>query len=164
MSNVSQDRARRRLANTVKDAVRGMRGELALLNRRISGRLALKDGDLDCLELIARTGPLSPSALARAAAVHPATMTGVLDRLEKGGWLARDRDPDDRRSVVLRVRPERVGEVFTLYSGMNTALDEICAAYSDEELAVIADFLNRTATAGNQATRALDESQRLRRT
>jgi DNA-binding MarR family transcriptional regulator len=158
MTNVPQRdaRTRRQLTNVVKDAIRGMRTELAMLNRRISGRLELKDGDLDCLELIARVGPVGPSALARAAGLHPATMTGVLDRLEKGGWVARDRDPGDRRSVVLRVRPERVGEVFALYSGMNTALDDICARYSDEELAVIADFLNRTAAAGHEETGQLD--------
>ena len=160
MSNVPQGdaRTRRRLTNTVKDSVRGMRSVLALLNRRISGRLDLRDGDLDCLELIARTGPLGPSALARAAGVHPATMTGVLDRLEKGSWLTRERDPSDRRSVVLRVRPERVSEVLALYSGMNAAMDTICAAYTDDELAVIADFLDRTAAAGHTATRDLDES------
>lgn len=160
MAKVPQDaRARRRLTNSVKDSVRGMRSELALLNRRISARLDLRDGDLDCLELVARLGPVGPSALARAAGVHPATMTGVLDRLEKGGWLARDRDPNDRRSVVLRVRPERVGEVFALYSGMNAALDVICAAFTDTELKAIADFLDRTAEAGHKATQNLDESE-----
>jgi DNA-binding MarR family transcriptional regulator len=159
MTKVPQDvRARRRLTNSVKDSVRGMRSELAMLNRRISARLELRDGDLDCLELVARLGPVGPSALARAAGVHPATMTGVLDRLEKGGWLARERDPHDRRSVVLKVRPERVGEVFALYSGMNAALDEICATFTDPELKVIADFLDKTAAAGQSATRDLDES------
>lgn len=159
MAKVPQDaRTRRRLTNSVKDSVRGMRTELALLNRRISARLDLRDGDLDCLELVARLGPVGPSALARAAGVHPATMTGVLDRLEKGGWLARDRDPSDRRSIVLRVRPERVGEVFALYSGMNTALDKICANFTDDELTVIATFLDQTAAAGKSETHTLDET------
>jgi DNA-binding MarR family transcriptional regulator len=135
-----------------------MRSQLAMLNRRIGAHLKLRDGDLDCLELVARLGPMGPSALARAAGVHPATMTGVLDRLEKGGWLARDRDPADRRSVVLRVRAERVGEVFALYSGMNAALDEICAGYTDEQLQVIADFLDRTGAAGHMVTRDLDQT------
>lgn len=157
MTNVPLDaRERRRLTNTVKDSVRGMRTELALLNRRIGGKLALKDGDLDCLELIARLGPVGPSTLARAAGLHPATITGVLDRLEKGGWLTRDRDPADRRSVVLRMRPDRMGEVFTLYRGMNTALDEICANYTDAELHAIADFLTRVGAAGRTETERLD--------
>lgn len=157
MTNVAQGRSRRRLVNTVKDAVRGLRTELALLNRRISGKLELRDGDLDLLELIARTGPLGPSALARHAGLHPATMTGVLDRLEKGGWLTRERDPADRRSVVLQMRRERIGEVFTLYSGMNQALDTLCANYTDDQLTVIADFLTRAATAGQTQTKTLDE-------
>jgi DNA-binding MarR family transcriptional regulator len=156
MTNVAQGRSRRRLVNTVKDAVRGLRTELALLNRRISGRLELRDGDLDLLELIARIGPMGPSALARHAGLHPATMTGVLDRLEKGGWLTRERDPADRRSVVLQMRRERIGEVFTLYSGMNQALDTLCADYTDEQLTVIADFLTRAATAGRTETTNLD--------
>jgi len=154
MTNVAQ--SRRRLINTVKDALRSLRTELALLNRRIGGRLELRDGDLDLLELIARLGPMGPSALARHAGLHPATMTGVLDRLEKGGWLTRERDPQDRRSVVLHMRRERVAEVFTLYSGMNHALDDLCADYTDEELAVIADFLGRAAKEGRRETTNLD--------
>lgn len=158
MANVPRDaRERRRLTNTVKDSVRGMRTELALLNRRIGGRLDLKDGDLDCLELIARLGPMGPSALARAAGLHPATITGVLDRLEKGGWLTRDRDPADRRSIVLRMRPERMSEIFGLYRGMNDALDEVCDHYTDDELRAIADFLSRAGAAGRTETERLDK-------
>lgn len=156
MTNVSEGRVRRRHVNTVKDAIRGLRTDLSLLNRRISARLELRDGDLDLLELLTRLGPMGPSALAKHAGVHPATMTGVLDRLEKGGWLTRDRDPQDRRSVVLHMRRERIGEVFALYSGMNQALDDLCETYTDAELKVIADFLTRAATAGRTETTTLD--------
>ncbi len=156
MTNVAQEPRRRGLVNRVKVALRELRTELALLNRRVSGRLELRDGDLDLMELIARLGPMGPSALARHAGLHPATMTGVLDRLEKGGWLARERDPQDRRSVVLRIRRERVGEIFAQYSGMNQAMDDLCARYTDEELTVIADFLARASIEGRTQTEDLD--------
>jgi DNA-binding MarR family transcriptional regulator len=158
MKNVAHGQARRRLVTSIKDALRGLRTELALLNRRITGRLELRDGDLDLMELIARKGPLGPSALAREAGLHPATMTGVLDRLEKGGWLTRERAPEDRRSVVLEIRRERVAEIFALYRGMNQALDTLCTHYTDDELRVIADFLTRAATAGRTETTNLDHT------
>jgi DNA-binding MarR family transcriptional regulator len=140
------------LTAAIKQSLRELRIQLSLLNHHVGAHLDLKDVDLDCLDLIARRGPFSPSALARRAGLHPATMTGILDRLERGGWVARDRDPSDRRAVLIRVRRDRMAEMMGLYSGMNTSMDQICAGYGDTELEVIADFLRRTANAGRSAT------------
>ena len=78
-------RRRRRATVAVKESLRELRNQLSLLNHQVGARLELKDVDLDCLELIALHGPLSPSALARWAGLHPATVTGILDRLQPGG-------------------------------------------------------------------------------
>jgi DNA-binding MarR family transcriptional regulator len=145
-------RRRRRLTRAIKESLRELRSQLSLLNHHVGTHVALKDVDLDCLELINRHGPLSPGALARRAGLHPATMTGILDRLERGGWVARDRDPDDRRAVVVRVLRDRGAELFRLYAGMNTSIDRICAGYSDDQLELLADFLRRTTNAGRDAT------------
>ena len=77
-------RSRRRLTTAIKESLRQMTTQLSLLNHQISTRVDLKDVDLNCLDLIARHGPLSPTALARRAGLHPATVTGILDRLERG--------------------------------------------------------------------------------
>ncbi len=156
-SNAGERRSgqeRRRLSRVVKESLREVGSQLSRLNHGVGGRLDMRDSDLECLDLISRHGPLSPSALARRAGLHPATVTGVLDRLERGGWIARDRDPADRRGVVVRAERGRGAEVLRLYlvdSGMNPALDEILGDYSEAELAVVADFLRRTAHAGRTA-------------
>src|SRR5437879_3824220 len=80
-------RKRRRLSTQIKDSLRELSIQLTLLNRQVVAHLDFNDGDLPCLDLIARHGPLSPSALARRAGLHPATVTGILDRLERGGWV-----------------------------------------------------------------------------
>ncbi|HTX80747.1 MAG TPA: MarR family transcriptional regulator [Streptosporangiaceae bacterium] len=150
---------RRRLYRTVKEALRDLGGQLSLLNHSVGARLDLKATDLECLDLITRSGPLSPSALARSAGLHPATMTGILDRLERGGWIERSRDPSDRRGVVVQAARGRGAEILRLYlvdSGMNTAMDEICADYDDGELELIAGFLSRTADAGRAAAEKLN--------
>jgi DNA-binding MarR family transcriptional regulator len=145
-------RRRRRSTTAIKESLRELSNQLSLLNHHVGAHLDLKDVDLDCLELINRHGPLSPSALARRAGLHPATMTGILDRLERGGWVARRRDPSDRRAVVVQAVRDRNAELFGLYSGMNTSMDQICAGYDDTELELLADFLRRTTNAGRDAT------------
>lgn len=152
-------RTRRRLTADVREALRELNIQLSLLNRRFGGRVELKDIDWTCLDLINRYGPLSPSSLARRAGLHPATMTGVLDRLQKGGWIVRERDPEssDRRAVTLHAVRERNSELFELFSGMNNRMDELCARYSGAELEVIADFLQRTGAAGREAAEELAE-------
>ncbi|MDT5027668.1 MAG: hypothetical protein QOE61_4094 [Micromonosporaceae bacterium] len=159
MSNVTSDnestRRRRRLSTQIKDSLRDLRNELSMLNRQVGAQLQLKDVDMDCLDLINIYGPLSPSALARRAGLHPATMTGVLDRLEGAGWVARERDPSDRRAVAVRALRDRNGELYRLLFGMNSSMDEICAGYDGAQLELVADFLRRTTDAGRDATQQL---------
>jgi DNA-binding MarR family transcriptional regulator len=162
MAGPGAARHRRLLNRAVKESLRDVGAQLSLLNHSVGGRLDLKATDLECLDLITRYGPLSPSALARRAGLHPATMTGILDRLERGGWIDRDRDPADRRGVVVRAARGRGAEVLRLYlvdSGMNTAMDQICADYEDDDLELLIGFLRRTADAGRTAAQKLAGSK-----
>jgi DNA-binding MarR family transcriptional regulator len=151
-SEVAGNRQRRRLTTAIKESLRELSIQLSLLNHQVGAHLELRDVDFDCLDLINRHGPLSPSALARRTGLHAATMTGILDRLERGGWIARERDPTDRRAVIVRALRQRNAELIRLYSGMNASMDDICAGYADNQLQLLADFLRRTATAGRDAT------------
>jgi DNA-binding MarR family transcriptional regulator len=146
---------RPRVTAAIKRLLRDLRNQLSVLNRQIGARIDLKEIDHDCLDLIAREGPLSPSALAEKAKLHPATMTGVLDRLERAGWVARGRVETDRRAVLVSARTDQIAAVVSLYAGMNTRVDEICADYTDADLDLIADFLRRVIDAGSSATEEL---------
>jgi DNA-binding MarR family transcriptional regulator len=146
------------LNRAIKESLRDLGTQLSQLTHSVGARLDLKATDLECLDLISRYGPISPSALAKRAGLHPATMTGVLDRLERGGWIQRGRDPADRRGVVLQVARGRGAEVLRLYlvdSGMNAAMDEICAQYDEQDLELLVGFLRRTADAGRAAAERL---------
>jgi DNA-binding MarR family transcriptional regulator len=160
MSSISTGesaRRRRRLVAGIKESLRELSVQLSLLNHHVGAHLEMRDVDLDCLDLITREGPLSPSTLARRSGLHPATMTGILDRLQRGGWITRERDPDaaDRRAVVIRAQRDRNAELFGLFAGMNTAMDGVCADFEDGELERLAEFLRRTTDAGRAAAEEL---------
>jgi DNA-binding MarR family transcriptional regulator len=150
-------RQRRRLASAVKEELRDLNIQLSLLNRRFGTSVDLKDVDWDCLDLINRSGPLTPSALAARAGLHPATLTGILDRLQRAGWITRERDPEaaDRRAVTVRANRDRNAELFRLFAPMNERMDVLCADYSEAELELLADFLRRVTDAGREATKEL---------
>ncbi|MDQ6850403.1 MAG: MarR family transcriptional regulator [Actinomycetota bacterium] len=126
-----------------------------MLNHRVGSRIEIKDVDFDCLDVITRHGPMSPSALARRVGVHLATMTGILDRLETGGWILRDRVESDRRAVLVRGVADQQRRIYRLYDGMNRSLDQILGNYADDEIAIVIDFLRRCTEAGQSATAQL---------
>jgi DNA-binding MarR family transcriptional regulator len=145
-------RVRRRQVAEAKQALRDLRIELAALNHQVGLHIDLRDVDLDCLDVITRHGPISPSALARRVGVHLATMTGILARLEDGGWITRERLDTDRRAVLVRAVPGRQRSIFQQYDGMNRSLDDILDRLPDENLEIIVDFLRRCTAAGRSAT------------
>lgn len=154
----SAARRRKRLTNRIKDGLRDLSVQLALLNHQVGSHLDLRDTDLECLDLISRHGPIGPTALARRGGLHPATLTGVLDRLERGGWVVRTPNPTDRRAVLVQIIKEKEAEVALMFSGLSRAMESVCAEYDDADLLKIADFLLRTARASRIATDQLAES------
>jgi DNA-binding MarR family transcriptional regulator len=80
----------------------GRFGVLMLLWRSTQPRAAKLMGADDC----ACGGPRTPAELADAAGVTRATMTGLIDTLERDGFVKREPDPDDRRMMSVRLTPK----------------------------------------------------------
>lgn len=148
-------RARHRLAADVGRRLRHSTVQLSLLNHQVAASTGLQHVDLLCLDLISRSEPLTAGGLARRAGLHPATVTGVLDRLEKAGWIRRERVSTDRRAVRIRFEPGRVGDIMGLYGPMLRSVEAICADFDAEQLQAVALFLARIAEAGRDATEDL---------
>jgi DNA-binding MarR family transcriptional regulator len=83
----------------------GRFGVLMLLWRSIHPRAAQLLGADECV-----AGPRTPAELADAAGVTRATMTGLIDTLERDDLVKREPDPDDRRMMSVRLTAK--GEKF----------------------------------------------------
>ncbi|NJO82666.1 MAG: MarR family transcriptional regulator [Blastochloris sp.] len=127
-----------------------------LVQQAIADRLGLNTTDLSCLALLGVATPLTAGQLAEATGLTTGSVTVMIDRLEKAGYVERAKDPFDRRRVIVRPVTEQIDrELAPLYSSLQEGWEEILGRYSTEELAVILDLLTRSAVLLQEQTTAL---------
>jgi predicted transcriptional regulator len=72
-----------------------------------SEALGLAPTDLVCMCLLQLHGPATPGWLAEMTSLSTGAVTGVVDRLERAGYVTRAQDPQDRRRVIVGADLER---------------------------------------------------------
>jgi DNA-binding MarR family transcriptional regulator len=139
MSSHLPDRAAL-LAGVLRE-VRRMTAQSVLISQAVSERFGLNSSDLECLDLALLSGGATAGEFAKATGLTTGAITGVIDRLERAGYVRRERDPTDRRKVVVRARPGMTGRIAPLYDSLQREMTALWSRYSDEQLALILDFL-----------------------
>jgi DNA-binding transcriptional ArsR family regulator len=135
---------RAQLAAAFGAAIRKTGSLMQLMSQAAAERIGINATDLNCLNILSFSGQMTAGELARATGLTTASITGVIDRLEEAGYVRRERDPRDRRRVVIRLVVERaVHDVATVFLPMVRAWQEMAARYSDDELRLIVDFYGR---------------------
>ncbi|MGY1581247.1 MarR family winged helix-turn-helix transcriptional regulator [Streptomyces sp. MN13] len=121
----------------------------------ISDRMDLSAVEEKTLDLLQRSGALSAGRLAELTGLAPASVSGLIDRLEHKGFARRVRDPQDGRRVNVEIDPGAEARFTPLFAPFAARMAELYAEYSDAELTVILDFLHRSARIQREATHAL---------
>jgi len=117
---------------------------MQLVIQAAADRIGINATDLNCLNILSFSGQMTAGELARATGLTTASITGVADRLEEAGLVRRERDPADRRRVVIRLVADRaLSEVAPVFLPMVQGLQETAARYGDDELRLIVDFYSR---------------------
>ncbi|MFE3255707.1 MarR family winged helix-turn-helix transcriptional regulator [Nocardia sp. NPDC059091] len=126
------------LAGIGRTAERGMR-----MNQSAAARLGINATDMQVLQLL-QSGPRTSSELAKLTGLTTASMTGLVDRLEKAGFVTRVRHPADRRRVLIHLNDARArADIAPLYGPLLGTWRRALSAYSVEELTLIIGFLTR---------------------
>ncbi|GDY30197.1 MarR family transcriptional regulator [Gandjariella thermophila] len=136
----SADRVRRLLA-----LGRELSSVTVMLHSRVAEQLGLSTTDHKCLDLAMRAdGPLTAGRIAELSGLSTGAVTGVIDRLERAGYVSRLRDPHDRRKVLVQVNEVDEKRFTRLLGDFVADQQRLAADYSDEQLAAIEDYLART--------------------
>jgi DNA-binding MarR family transcriptional regulator len=119
--------------------------ELLVSSYEATEDVGVNPTDLGALCLLLLHGPAPAGRLAELTNLTTGAVTGVVDRLEKGGFVRRDVDPADRRKVIVVPDAERIDrDLFPHFPSLQrAAAPEFYDDFSIPELALISKFLSR---------------------
>ena len=141
---VAGDPERAELAAAFGAAIRRTGSLMQLMSQAAADRIGINSTDLNCLNILSFSGQMTAGELARATGLTTASITGVVDRLEEAGFVRRERDPRDRRRVVIRLVLETaLRDVASVFQPMMRDWQQMAARYSDDELRLIVGFYDR---------------------
>ncbi|AVF41204.1 MarR family winged helix-turn-helix transcriptional regulator [Pandoraea apista] len=129
------------VAGIVRSLGRRLAVYTALYHSALAEQLGLNVTDLNALDLILELESITAGQLAELMGVSSGGITTVIDRLERAGFVEREKNPHDRRMVMIHPIEERCAQIEQFLSSVSRELTAVSAAYDHSELAAIHDFL-----------------------
>jgi DNA-binding MarR family transcriptional regulator len=126
--------------------------------KAMAERAGVHATDFDALDVLDWMGPTTAGELAKRVGVTSGAITGVIDRLERDGWVRRTRDPNDRRRVVVEPTPgppDRIAHMAAVFQPLIDELGELNERYDDDQLELILGWLRATNDAVERSTARL---------
>jgi DNA-binding MarR family transcriptional regulator len=124
------------------DAGREYSTAAVMLHGAIAHRFGLSATDLKALDLLQRLGPLAAGEIAAQTGLATASVTSLIDRLERKRLVQRVRDRVDRRRVVVMLTKKLEETIAPLFASLGRRMLARCRGYRDDQIAVLRDFLS----------------------
>ena len=122
------------------------------LNIGVARAAGLGQSDLLALEHleVAGAGGLSPGELGSALRLTSGAITGVIDRLERAGWVSRRAHEHDRRSVRVTLSDRARAEGARAVGRYERELAQLAEGLDPAGRAIVRGFLDSAAAAAEQ--------------
>ncbi|HEX2178737.1 MAG TPA: MarR family transcriptional regulator [Actinomycetota bacterium] len=156
MSNESEKR-RRELKEQIGYAGRILSTAAVMYHSAVAAKVGLGATDEKALDLLERLGPLSAGELSAHSGLAPASVTGLIGRLEAKGFARRIPNPADGRSVLVELNRQNTEAMAGLFEDLSASLNELLDGYSIEQLETILHFCTEAARRQQEATGRLVE-------
>lgn len=146
-------------ASQVLDALRVYREADAAMNARARAASSMTENEMRIIQFLLSSAreqtAVTPTSLSRHLGVTSASMTALLDRLERAGAIERVRHPSDRRSLLITATARAEETVGAPVVAFQEATRQIASELSDDDRRVVMDFLTRLTGAVDQAGRTV---------
>jgi DNA-binding MarR family transcriptional regulator len=162
-SSKNTRRRRPKAASTQEDLMgRELGNAVVFFHEAVAAHLGMSAAEWRCLGLVAEHGPSTAGRLAQMSGFTTGAITGIADRLERAGYVRRERHPEDRRSVIIKplLRAKEVeDQVAPILQSLMARMAVVTSHYSAGELAAIAAFLAETTKVLRSETARLKHSK-----
>jgi DNA-binding MarR family transcriptional regulator len=140
------------------DRFREMSTETVMFHQTVANGLGLYITDHKCMDIIHRFGAMPAGRLGEMTGLTTGAITGMIDRLEKAGYVRRTNDPKDRRKTIVEpVRNKKLEKkIEMIFTPFHERMHKLLSSYSDSELTFLLDAMTKLI----EQTR--EESKRLR--
>ena len=147
---------RRELADQLFLAGREHSAATVMFHASLAGQHGLAATDTKTLDTLLRLGPLTAGELAQHTGLATASVTALIDRLERKGMVRRVRDPQDRRRVIVEPVRKQSAADHALFTSIRRSYEGLLDRYTDEQLETILDFLRQSAATTRRVTADLE--------
>lgn len=149
------------LLTALEEAGRKYSESSLLFHHAIADALGLNITDLKCLDLIRESDGLTPGQLAKSMGLTTGAVTGIVDRLEMAGYARRRRDSMDRRKISIHAQLEQISSKLNpIFTSFQQAMaSEFNNAYSDHDMALILNFVERSSHVLRSETRKIQQQK-----
>lgn len=146
-TKASTEAARAEAKAALSEQQRQSASQAVRLYAALASRVGVNITDVNVLALLEKAGPQTPGQIAQHAGLsRGGAITAVIDRLEKGGFLRRHRDSEDRRRVLVELIPDGPYQALaTTLAEFNDSYLALIGQYTDEQLEVLLSFARQAA-------------------
>jgi len=126
--------------HAVMEAGRRIHAAVDAADAAICERLGVNRSDLRCLNLLG-DGPLTPGEIGDRIGLASGSVTALIDRLERAGFVERRPSARDRRCVEIATVDEPYGRVAALYRTLGRSVMQAFSGGGADEIAAAARAL-----------------------
>lgn len=125
------------------ELMRALGSRTILYQQTVIKQLDISGNDFISIDLLNELGPMTAGELSKKTGLSTGTITALIDRLEKIGYARREKDPTDRRRVIIVPTYQEKPEIKTSYQSLNLAMLELADSYNNEQRTLINQFLTK---------------------
>src|SRR6201982_675841 len=122
---LSRAKSRAALLRELEHAMRKSSAQGTIYGSAVADSAGISSSDMDCMDFLNLEGRMTAGRLAELTGLTTGAITGVVDRLEKAGFVRRERDETDRRKVFIATVPENTAHIGRLYGPMKDAMHKL---------------------------------------